>query len=343
MKKIYSLSILLIVLAINVSAQQVPQFSQYMFNRYVINPAAAGSQSDMPILLGYRSQWSGLTDAPTTFNLSAHTPFGKKVGLGAMFYNDRTGPTSRSELNLSYAYHMRVGFYDLKLAFGLSGVLHQNMVNYGLLTFDLPDDKVLGNSEKSITPNAAFGTYLYNKNFFLGYSLPQLLELKMGDATNTVFENKMLRHNFITAGYKFNIAEGYALEPSFLIKGAKNAPTQVDINTKLIYKESMWLGISGRTSNSLESIVAMVGISKNKISVGYSYDITLSSIRTYAAGSHEFFLGINLNKITRKQDTPPDLGPTPVEEATPAEQQPQEENKKPEEEETIEEDDLEDE
>jgi type IX secretion system PorP/SprF family membrane protein len=311
MRKIYLFGIILLACfsGNKLVAQQLPYFSQYMFNPYLLNPAAAGIKTDMPIVLGYRSQWSGLVNAPTTFNLSAHTPFTSNVGLGGMVYNDNVGPTSQSNLQFSYAYHLKVGFYDLKLALGLAGMLQQHVINFAGLTTVDADPLLQGSKQRSLKPNAGFGTYLYNNKLFVGYSLPHLFELKSMNSSDLVFEDKMLRHNFITAGYKFNVAPDYELEPSILFKDVKNAPSQLDLNTKLIYKQSMWMGLSYRTN---QSIVAMLGVSKNKLSIGYAYDLTLSNIRTYAAGSHEFFVGININKISKKEIVDPVIVPEEI-------------------------------
>ena len=54
-------------------AQQLPQFSQYMYNMISINPAYAGSREVMVVNLLNRNQWIGVEGAPITQTLSAHS------------------------------------------------------------------------------------------------------------------------------------------------------------------------------------------------------------------------------------------------------------------------------
>jgi len=42
----------------------LPQYSQYMQNMYVLNPAASCLESDIDINLGFRQQWAGFDGAP---------------------------------------------------------------------------------------------------------------------------------------------------------------------------------------------------------------------------------------------------------------------------------------
>ena len=44
-------------------SQQLPIFSQYMFNDYVINPGVAGTLDYIPLRMTYRNQWTGFTGA----------------------------------------------------------------------------------------------------------------------------------------------------------------------------------------------------------------------------------------------------------------------------------------
>ncbi|HIC31522.1 MAG TPA: type IX secretion system membrane protein PorP/SprF, partial [Flavobacteriaceae bacterium] len=91
MKKLpkYSIIILLLLGCLELSAQQLPQFTQYMFNTISINPAYAGSRETLSIVGLHRSQWVGLEGAPTTSTVSIHSPLkNEKIGLGATAIND---------------------------------------------------------------------------------------------------------------------------------------------------------------------------------------------------------------------------------------------------------------
>ena len=84
MKKVVSVFGFLLILALgttSLSAQQDPQYTQYMYNTVAINPAYAGNRGVTSIVGLHRSQWVGLDGAPRTQSLSIHSPIGEgKVG-----------------------------------------------------------------------------------------------------------------------------------------------------------------------------------------------------------------------------------------------------------------------
>jgi type IX secretion system PorP/SprF family membrane protein len=90
MKKISLLLIFITILTVkDMSAQQDPQYTQYMYNMNIMNPAYAGSKESLSITALYRTQWAGLDGAPETITLSAHAPVGERVGLGLSAIKER--------------------------------------------------------------------------------------------------------------------------------------------------------------------------------------------------------------------------------------------------------------
>ncbi len=277
------------------NAQQLPHFSQYMQNDFVLNPAVAGSYDYSPILLTFRSQWTGFNDAPTTQTVSAHTPLTQNMGVGGFLFNDKTGPISRMGLQLAYAYHLRVGAKSY-LSFGLGAILYQHVLDKGLITLDESDDNaMLGNKTRKFMADAVFGMKYTYEGFYFGFSAPQLVqsELKLSDSNL----NKLVRHYFVNTGYKINVTDVFAMEPSILFKAIATAPMQIDANLKFIYKDFLWLGTSFRNG---DAAVVMLGVKKNSFQFGYSYDATLSNIRKYSSGSHEIVMGLLLSDLEQK-------------------------------------------
>ena len=120
MKKI-TILILLISLGFFAKAQQLPQFTQYMINDYVFNPAIAGIESSYQMKTNIRNQWIGIVDAPRTTVLSAYGKYRESnVGLGGVVFSDQVGPTSRNGMSLSYAYHFSLT-EKMKMSLALSG------------------------------------------------------------------------------------------------------------------------------------------------------------------------------------------------------------------------------
>ena len=127
-----SRSILILILLLSWSKawpHQMPMYSQYMMNRFLLNPAVAGYDGLTTLNLTAREQWMGLPHSPRTVALSADTRLMKSpssrpgrpdrrsvmnllrsgnVGLGGYIYNDRSGLIDRTGLQFSYAYHIRM-------------------------------------------------------------------------------------------------------------------------------------------------------------------------------------------------------------------------------------------
>ena len=268
------------------SAQQLPHYSLYMFNDAVINPAICGTKGYDRIHLLSSSQWAGFEGAPKTQFLSYTKGQGERMGLGAVVFNDITGPISRTGLQLSYAYNIDVSS-TYKLSFGLSGNMFQYIFdgNKALLYDNTIDPAASEGIEKVMVQDATFGTYLYNGKYYIGISVPQLIQSKISFDSD---KNILTRHYFFTSGYKFDVNENIDLEPSIMLKSTDASPLQFDVNLRAIYNKMFWAGLSYREKDAL---VLMLGMDYNNYSFGYSFDKTLSDIKTYTTGSHNVMVG----------------------------------------------------
>lgn len=315
MKNIF-LTIICSVAIANVNAQQLPFYSQYMLNGFLLNPAVAGTQEGIPVALTYRNQWAGFTDAPKTFTLSANSLIGKRVGLGGIVFTENTGPVSRTGIQGAYAYHMELTD-KIKLALGLSGMLHQHVLDQGKLTLDEAyDNAVLGGKQKDMVADANFGIYMYHQNFYAGFSAPQLFQSKVELESNQGNLNRLYRHYFFNLGGMFNVNEKVQIEPSLLVKAVAAAPYQFDLNCKTFFEKKYWIGLSYRDQ---ESIVFLAGLEHKQFKFGVSYDYSITNIRKYSSGSHEIYLAYNIHSLFKKAKnteptSPEQTNPQPVKE-----------------------------
>lgn len=311
MKRIF---VLLALFAVKAGfAQQLPLYSQYMFNPYLINPAVAGTLPYTPVNLGIRSQWVGFKDAPRTQVLSVHGLKNFKHGLGGFLFNDKTGPLSRTGAQFSYAYHMQVMDNGAKLALGAAALLYQNKLDRSKLDFDsdldnADDPVMMQGEERAVSPDATFGAYFYHEKYFAGISVPHLLQSPIRVTETQDNPSRLFRHYFATAGYRYSINYDFTLEPSVLLKAVSGAPMQLDVNTKVAYQRSLWAGVSYRHKDAL---VAMLGANKGSLGIGYSYDFTLSQIKTVSGGSHEIFLAYNIGATRPRPTSTPTKLPEP--------------------------------
>ncbi|HET6245612.1 MAG: type IX secretion system membrane protein PorP/SprF [Bacteroidetes bacterium] len=278
------------------SAQQLPLISQYVQNDFVLNPAIAGNKDYAPIRTSIRNQWAGLEGNPNSQTLSFHSAMkNPKVGIGAFLFNDKIGPISQTGISASYAYHLKLS-NESKLSFGLSGLLSIHQLNTNQLKFDQQNntDNVLTTGDfKAYYPNFSFGTYYTGKNYYVGLSIPELIQTKISNSKD-YFIIQQARHYYLTGGYKFKLNENYTVLPSFLIRYVSAAPIGIDINASFEAFEKFNFGISYRKA---DAIVPFFGFRiKETYILCYSYDITMSGLNKHTRGSHEITLGYNLHR-----------------------------------------------
>jgi len=286
---------LALLLGASTFGQQLPQYSQYILNRYVINPASAGSENYFVGQTNYRNQWAGITDAPSTYILSVNGPVSSNMGLGGYVFSDVTGPTRRNGFSFSYAYHIKLND-ELKLSMAVNAGLLQFTVDGTEITFAEDGDDILASAtENNLFPDAGFSFYLYGPNYFFGASAPQLIRNQL-DFDNSIKDptGRLTSHYFITGGYTYQLNDDFELEPSMLLKYVSPVPLQYEFSFRGIYKQQFWLGGSYRKS---DAIVMLAGFTlQENISIGYAYDFIQSDLGNYSSGSHEIMLSIKFNK-----------------------------------------------
>lgn len=292
MKKIKLLFTVLTILGITaVFGQQDAQYTQYMYNMNVLNPAYAGSKGVTSIGLLGRSQWVGVEGAPQTVTLSLHSPVGKAVGLGLSVIHDEIGPVKEDNVYADFSYTIFTSD-EGRLAFGIKGgisFLDVREVN------QVEDGDPLNIPIHQASPNFGAGVFYYNERFYAGLSAPNFLETrhleKKGGIISTASE-KM--HYFLTTGYVFELNNNLKLKPSTMFKATSGAPLSVDLSLNLLVDEKVELGLSHRLD---DSISGMIGFQVNDdFRVGYAYDHTITRFGVFNSGSHEIMLLFNFNR-----------------------------------------------
>ncbi len=310
------LCIILLSPILCIKAQQVPLYSQYMMNGFLLNPAVAGSEGYTAINITAREQWLGLKNAPKTHAISGQTRILKnsyisksssvrrrqklssrsgKVGLGGYIFNDKNGPINRTGLQLSYAYHIRM--QQSQLSFGISGLFYQFSVDQSKIRFEEQDDFYEFANKTIMIPDANAGVYYSDPKLFIGFSASQLFQSALRLGEKGYAEYKMKRYYYLTGGYDIEINPTLTIEPSFLLKSNENMVWQLDFNTKFIFNEEYWGGLSYRTGGAL---IFMGGVQVDKFLFGYAFDYTFSSIMKHSYGSHEFMIAIRFGDNARR-------------------------------------------
>ncbi len=288
-KLIFYLLILIPAFSEPVVAQQNPLYSQYMFNTLAINPAYAGSRNVISATGLYRQQWSGLEGAPRTATFTIDAPFNeKKFGIGLQVFNDKLGITETSGGVISYAYRIRME--KSTLSFGVQGTLGQYRAGLSSVILEPGgglDDPAFRNDVNEFFYNFGTGIYYNSDRFYAGVSSPQFLNKRVNDSTS-VTGNYNLPHLFLATGYVLPLGTSFTLKPSVLVKAVQGAPLQGDLNLTLWIKDAFAIGAQYRTSAAMSGLLEVQATPQ--IRLGYAYDYSLTNLRNYHSGSHEFML-----------------------------------------------------
>jgi type IX secretion system PorP/SprF family membrane protein len=286
-------------------AQQYPVFTQYYFNELVINPAYSGAHVKLSATSMYRNQWVNFPGAPKTFNFSTHTALLKnKIGVGLMVNHDEIGSYKNNHIYLNYAY--KIHMPEATLAMGLQAGINLLGADFSALDLDDPTDESFYNVVNKIKPNFGVGLFYSKKNYFLGFSIPFLLNNAVATTTteSLLTEIREARYYFIRGGFvtPLDRFEKVKINPSVLIRAQEGQPLSFDFNAAFIFHDVFSIGASYRLGDSFITFIDLK--LSDKIHFGYSYDLTSSPINGYSSGTHEFM--INFRSILRGVHADPD-------------------------------------
>jgi type IX secretion system PorP/SprF family membrane protein len=305
-------------------AQQVPMYSQYIMNGFLVNPSFAGRDGYTTVNLTVREQWSGLAQAPNTYALSFQTRVlndsyisksttvrkklvrptkGGRVGAGGYVFSDNNGIMRRTGIQAAYAYHIPLGSDEEEnrdLAFGLALTAYQYAINTEGLILNDPDDPYLNSYDRSVfIPDFNFGVSFATRRYYVGLSMTNLLRGSVMFSNSTGNRHSELGHYFLTGGVKIPISADWVLEPSAFIKSSDMLfkAIQLDLTSRIYYKNDYWAGLSWRTNDAL---ILLLGINYNRFYFAYAYDFTLTDIRKQSFGSHELTLAVKFGANARR-------------------------------------------
>ena len=288
---------------IQMQAQQDPQYTQYMYNMNIINPAYAGSFDGIAIGALYRSQWVGLDGAPKTGTVAIHAPVGEKVGLGLSLINDEIGPVRETNAYADFSYTLQLGSGNTKLALGIkAGATFHSIGLIDLERIDL-NDPFLEENINEVTPNIGAGLYFYQPNkYYVSVSMPNMLKSVHLDAANGREIGSETQHLFTAAGYVFNLSDNVKLKPHGLVKFAFDAPLSFDLNANVFMYDIVEVGFGYRLDDSFSGMVNFM-ISPN-LRIGYAYDSIQSELVYATNASHEIFINFDFS-FTKKVSRSP--------------------------------------
>jgi type IX secretion system PorP/SprF family membrane protein len=318
MKKIIPL-ILLLFSALEAFPQQMPLYSQYLYNKFMINPAVAGSDGYTSINLAVREQWIGISRAPQTYSLSAQTRFLKhgynikttksgrqvfrpktdaKVGLGASVFSFNSGLLQRNGFQVAYSYHMWIQKVT-QLSMGLSFTGYYFRINEKEIMLEDPNDPILNSNLRRgiFVPDASFGIYLLNRKYNVGISADQLFGAiaKIG---NSAYSNYTVSRTYYVFGsYAYTIGHDTEIRPSGLFRMSEELKPQADLGINVTLDQSFWAGLTYRTN---KSIIANLGIKYENLWIGYALDFSMTDLQRITYGTHEVNIAWKFGDSSRR-------------------------------------------
>jgi type IX secretion system PorP/SprF family membrane protein len=327
--KIYQ-AIFLFLCSSQLYSQQNPQYSQYLRNQFLVNPAGGGMYDFTDITIGGRWQWLGFGDEPRTAYLGFNTVLKKKTkslynpavrissgpvrnpevktgkvkhSLGGVVVADQYGAFRKLQLSGIYSIHLPISD-KMNMAFGAKIGMSNNtflrdkaqVLNIVDPTQGYTDDtynQFVENQSSRYIMDIGAGLYVYSQRFFAGISADNLSKDFVNFGTGTANFNTQIHANVI-AGYKIPIHTDFTITPALLLKYMYPAPPSIEGSMQFEYKEWIWAALSYRHK---DAVIGMLGLNiSHRFKLGYSYDMSLSKFRDFSAGGHELILGIMLGR-----------------------------------------------
>ena len=280
-------------------AQQSPQYTQYIFNNLIINPAFAGSEGAITLNAFNRSQWAGIEGAPTTLGFSAHARVRDKVGLGMIVIHDQVGVHKNTTGLASYAYHVSLN-ENTTLSVGLQAGVTSLRSDYLSLTSSANDPKTANSINETLFDFGA-GLHLKSSRLQLGVSVPKLLSntVEMNDSVTINLQRRVMLGYL---RYRIPLNESFDLEPGVLVKYFQELPMSFDINALLHFRKAIAVGLAYRHQESIDFLMRLQ--LTNQLQLGYAYDYPVQYASLLSSASHEIMLQYQFKKTVKRVTSP---------------------------------------
>ncbi|MDX2002550.1 MAG: PorP/SprF family type IX secretion system membrane protein [Chitinophagales bacterium] len=297
MKKLFFILGVCVIALADVYGQQVPLYSQYMYNPYLYNPARTGADGRINVYGLYRRQFAGFANGPETRAVTFDMAVAKdKAGIGAYFFNDVTNIFRRNAGYFSYAYHLNFKGAH-RLSIGLSaGVQNVRIDQEKIVVRDRDDYLLMSQANRNTFFDASVGVNYAWKGLNVGVAVPSVFGTDLDYLTEGGQSGySTQRHYLANASYAVKLAQDkFTIEPQVMFRTTESFNFQFDAGVNLMYKDWIWINSMYR----YDYAVTVGGGFKvhDLIKIGYAYDIPLNEMKSYNNGSHELLVGLTFRK-----------------------------------------------
>jgi type IX secretion system PorP/SprF family membrane protein len=304
---------LLLIIILNVVAlltfAQDPQFSQYYQAPLYLNPGFVGITQQQRVVFNHRVQWPSLPQAFSTFAASYDIFVDElRSGFGFLATTDKMGSGGwrTTTFGLLYSYKIRltdkiVFSPGLYFGYGTNGLDRNKLrlgdgLEYDGITLD-PEVSRLGRQSYF---DFGSGFLLYNRNLWLGASFMHMNQPNLS-VLNDV--SRLPMKTAIHGGARLNLSGGGPktmsrvsyLTPSFIYRMQGKAFSQLDLGVNY-HVDPISVGVWYRgkpfdktviNTVAQDALILQLGMYFKNLTVGYSYDFTISEMQTASGGAHE--------------------------------------------------------
>jgi len=281
-------------------AQSLTRNNLYPYNPGFANPAATGLTNCLELSATDMHQWIGIPGAPSVQSLSIQKgrQFSKtkKHGLGINLVRDINGPTKDLNGEAVYSFHILMGRNRLTwLSFGLSGSIGQLKLDEKGFS-PIYDPRINGGVESELVYNASTGIYLYNKKYFAGIALYNLLPV-----------NSSLGRGYGREQFYLSFQGGYLFDSRRLpvkiqtsVQGCRGTDImQFDLNNKIVFENNLWTGLTlrkylGSFETASQDAIIYIGYNWTNLNFSYSYTFDINGTQFHHFGTHQFALGYRI-------------------------------------------------
>lgn len=302
-------------------AQQLPHYTQFLFNKGGYNPAANGTSllQNYDVVFGARSQWIGVRGNPTTIFLNANYTFIPQRAyknwhnVGVYFDSDQAASFIHNSVYLSYAFHMLLNKKTV-----MSVGVHAGMKQFLLSRNSLDrNDPAIAKSSGNVfaVPDIIPGMRIYNKKFFFDLSLWHVTKLRQKGIGGQIGSPSVLvPHYYLGVGKRFMLRDYNNIVVAANLYSPVTALPSAEINVMSYWGQRFALGMSVRNVDFVCAIFQIRAL--NSLVFGFAYDLSINRMIKAAPHTGEIMIGISPifgNKPPERRDNSriancPDLG-----------------------------------
>ena len=283
--------LILLCLSLKIGAQNRVNYSQYMHNHQIFNPAFVEESKNLGGSILYRNQWMGIEGTPSTFIGDVYYGF-RNHNFNVQFLYDKITVFKHLEAGASYSYSLKLG-RNTKMAFGLKATYNQQTANYGALSYFDGGDPSLSGTIRKIGVNFGAGMFVRSKHWHVGLGAPYIFNNNNVDATSTMFGDLTYQHFFLSGGYRFIDDDYFQFYPTTMVKWTKGSPLSASLDLNFLFRQKFWGSAGYRIDNTVVLSAGLVLWKDFKII--YSYDLGLGKVNRFGGMTHELSLGYGMS------------------------------------------------